>query len=194
MKVVGTQARVGAEERRRNSGVARRTVDRTAHADRDTATATASPSRRAVVVAAAAGVVALPLAKPISALADAPDAQLTNAIRDVTKGAAVREAGVKLVMPELAENGNAVALAVTVESPMTAAEHVRRIHILSEKNPVATIARFDLGPRAGRAEVKTNVRVATSQRIIALAEMSDGSFRSGAADVVVTITACLDAG
>lgn len=136
----------------------------------------------------------MPIALPITALGAAPDDQLATAIREVTKGGAVREGRVALTMPELAENGNSVALTVAVDSAMTAADHVRHIHILSEKNPIAGIARFRLGPRAGPARVQTNVRVATSQRIVALAEMSDGSFWSGAAEVVVTITACLDAG
>lgn len=151
------------------------------------------PCRRSAL----GGIVAVTLAPAASvcpAAAATPDDQLAVAIRDITKGSPVAKRGVKIAMPELAENGNSVALTVAVESPSTPAEHVRTIHILSEKNPVATIARFRLGPRAGRAEVRTNVRLATSQIVVALAEMSDGSFRSDETEVVVTITACLDAG
>lgn len=147
-------------------------------------------TRRAVL----GGCALVPIALPMAALGASPDDQLATAIREATNGAAVRQGRVALTMPELAENGNSVALTVAVDSPMTAADHVRQVHILSEKNPIAGIARFKLGSRAGRARIQTNVRVATSQRIVALAEMSDGSFWSGAAEVVVTITACLDAG
>ncbi len=128
------------------------------------------------------------------AQATSPDDPLASAIKAITKGAKVLSGRVKLVMPELAENGNSVALTVTVDSPMTTAEHVRVIHVLSEKNPVTHIARFHLGPRAGRARISTNIRLATTQIVTGLAEMSDGSFWSGTAEVVVTLAACLDGG
>jgi len=101
---------------------------------------------------------------------------------------------VALKIPELAENGNAVGMMVEVQSPMTAADHVKTIHILSEKNPLVDVVRFHLGPRAGRARVATNIRLATTQRVVALAEMSDGSLWQGDASVIVTLAACVDAG
>jgi sulfur-oxidizing protein SoxY len=110
----------------------------------------------------------------------------------VTKGATVRKGRVGLELPQLAENGNSVAMRLTVESPMTAKDHVRAIHLFSERNPVRHMATFYLGPRAARAEIVSRIRLAGSQRVVALAEMSDGSFWSGSAGVVVTISACLD--
>ena len=83
-------------------------------------------------------------------------------------------------------------LAVSVESPMTAADHVRAIHVFTEKNPQPEVVSFHLGPRAGRASVATRVRLADTQTVVAVCELSDGSFWSGRADVVVTLAACLE--
>jgi sulfur-oxidizing protein SoxY len=107
-------------------------------------------------------------------------------------GAAPREGRVKLELPQLAENGNSVPLRVSVESPMTAADHVKMIYVFSERNPVANVLRFHLGPRSGRAKVMTSIRLAGTQRITAVARMSDGSLWSGGASVVVTQAACID--
>jgi sulfur-oxidizing protein SoxY len=122
----------------------------------------------------------------------APLDQLDPAVHAVTRGATIRKGRVDLELPQLAENGNSVAMRLAVESPMTPKDHVRAIHLFSERNPVRHMATFYLGPRAGRAEVVSRIRLAGSQRVVALAEMSDGSFWSGSAGVVVTISACLD--
>ena len=110
----------------------------------------------------------------------------------VTKGEVVRRGRVKLEMPQLAENGNSVAMKVSVDSAMSAADYVKSIHLFSDRNPQRNMAVFYLGPRAGRAEIVSRVRLAGSQRVTALAEMSDGSFWSGFADVIVTLSACVD--
>jgi sulfur-oxidizing protein SoxY len=99
---------------------------------------------------------------------------------------------VKLEMPVLADNGNSVPMKVSVESPMTPQDHVKTIRLISERNPEREMAVFHLGPRAGAAEINSRVRLAGSQRVTALAEMSDGSVWSGFADVVVTLSACVD--
>ncbi len=70
-------------------------------------------------------------------------------------------------------------LTVAVESPMTAADHVKAIAVFNEKNPQPHVALFHLGPRSGRARVATRIRLANSQKLVAIAEMSDGSFWSG---------------
>jgi sulfur-oxidizing protein SoxY len=85
-----------------------------------------------------------------------------------------------------------VTMAVSVESPMTIEDHVKAIHVLNEKNPQPNVIGIHLGPRAGRATVSTRIRLADSQRIIAVAEMSDGSFWSDEAEVVVTLAACVE--
>lgn len=101
---------------------------------------------------------------------------------------------VTLDIPRLAESGNSVSVAVKVSSPMSELEHVQRIHLLSEQNPVALIGRFHLSPRSGIAEVETSIRLATTQNVRALAELSDGSLHATSAEVVVLLAACLDPG
>ena len=118
--------------------------------------------------------------------------QMEEAMRKVTGPAPVRPGKVKLDLPPLVENGNAVALTVSVESPMTAEDHVRAIHVFNEKNPQPNIASFVLGPRAGRATVSTRVRLADTQVVTAIAQMSDGSFWSAQASVIVTLAACTE--
>ncbi len=83
-------------------------------------------------------------------------------------------------------------LKLTVDSPMTAADHVKAVYVFSEKNPVSNVVRFHLGSRSGAARVQTSIRLAATQRITAIARMSDGSLWSGTADVIVTQAACLD--
>ena len=111
----------------------------------------------------------------------------------VTGGATVQPGRVKLDLPVLADTGNSVSLKVSVDSPMTAASYVKSIHIYAARNPRPNVANFYLGPRAGRAQVSTRVRLGGSQRVLAVAALSDGSFWSATADVVVTLSACYDA-
>ena len=99
---------------------------------------------------------------------------------------------VTIILPELAENGHSVPITVAVDSPMTATDRVRHIDIFSEKNPVNHVCRIRLSARSGRVKVATNIRLADGQRIIAVAEMVDGSLWSGGADIVVTQPACID--
>lgn len=113
-------------------------------------------------------------------------------LRDVTRGAAVRTGRVVVDTPTLADNGHSVPLRIAVDSPMTAADHVRRITILAERNPRPVVASYALGPHSGRAEIATRIRVADIQDIIAVAEFSDGSFWMGSAHVIVTELACLE--
>jgi sulfur-oxidizing protein SoxY len=124
--------------------------------------------------------------------ARATPATMAAAIREVVGEAEVREGKITLELPPLVENGNAVPMTVSVESPMTAAEHVKRIHVFNEKNPQPTIATFHLGPRAGKAKISTRVRLADSQTVVAIAELSDGSFWSASADMIVTLAACIE--
>jgi sulfur-oxidizing protein SoxY len=117
---------------------------------------------------------------------------MTAAVRRVVGEAALRSGRVKLDLPPLIENGNSVSMTVTVESPMTAADHVKAIHVFNEKNPQPNVISVRLGPRAGRARFSTRIRLADSQKVLAIAEMSDGSFWSEEADVVVTLPACAE--
>ena len=124
--------------------------------------------------------------------AEATPATMTAAIRTIVGEAALRTGKVKLDVPPLVENGNTVPMTVSVTSPMTAADHVVSIHVFNEKNPQPNMGNFYLGPRAGRAQISTRIRLADSQKIVAIARLSDGSFWSGTADVVVTLAACTD--
>jgi len=113
-------------------------------------------------------------------------------LRELTRGAPVRTGRVVVDTPPLADNGHSVPLRIAVDSPMTAADHVRRITILAERNPRPLVASYALGPHSGRAEIATRIRVADIQDIVAVAEMSDGSFWMGSAHVIVTELACLE--
>jgi sulfur-oxidizing protein SoxY len=116
------------------------------------------------------------------------------AIEAVTKGAPVKQGRVSLSMPALAENGLSVFTTIAVECPMTDADYVKAIHLISEKNPAPVIASFFFTPAMAEAKVSTNIRLADSQRITALAVMSDGSIWSGEKSIIVTIAACIDGG
>ena len=148
-------------------------------------------SRRELIAGSAAALALAPLAATLSPALAAPE-EMTAEIKKLVGAAAVREGRVKLTLPELTENGNSSPLGITVDSPMTAADHVKAVHIFSERNPVAYIARLGIGPRAGRAKLATSIRIAESQFITVLAEMSDGTFWSGRAETVVTMPACID--
>jgi sulfur-oxidizing protein SoxY len=153
------------------------------------------PSRREFLRAAGSVAAGLGLGSVVTVTpARATPAEMQEAIRKVVGSATVTPGKVKLDVPPLIENGNAVPLTVAVESPMTDAAHVRALHVFAEKNPQPSIASFHLGPRAGRARVATRIRLADSQTVVAICELSDGTFWSHTADVVVTLAACLEEG
>ena len=110
----------------------------------------------------------------------------------ITKGAKLVRGRVKMDLPVIADNGNAVPLKVSVASPMTVADHVKAIHLVSDRNPVRNMASFQFGPHSGRAELETRVRLAGSQNVTVIAEMSDGTFWMDHSHVQVTLSACLD--
>ena len=113
-------------------------------------------------------------------------------VRKVAGGAPVRPGRVTIDTPRLADNGHSVPFKISVASPMTAADHVRSITLLSERNPRPLMAKFMLGPKSGRATVVTRVRLNGTQRVLVIAQLSDNSFWSGTAEVEVTESACLD--
>lgn len=126
---------------------------------------------------------------PIRSLA-AP-ADMRAAIADMFGDRPLRQGGISLTMPPLAENGNSVPLAIDVDSPMTQADHVRRIAVFSPLNPLPNIVRFELGPRAGRASVSARIRLSRTQDVLVVAELSDGTLRSASAGIMVTVGACI---
>jgi len=145
-------------------------------------------SRRSLL-AGAVGILVLPL----GSVAEAAPEDMAEAMAEALgKDAPIKPGRIKIELPQLAENGNSVPLKIAVESPMSAADHVKTIYIFSERNPVPNVVRFHLGPRSGVARVQTSIRLAGTQRITAVARMSDGSLWSGGVDVIVTQAACLD--
>ena len=137
--------------------------------------------------ATAAVVVVLPFA-PASATPDS----MAEAIKKVVGNTTPTEGRVKLDVPPLVENGNSVSLVVSVDSPMTVADHVKAIHVFNEKNPQPNVFSARLGPRNGKAIVGARIKLGDSQRIVAIAETSDGKFWMAGADVIVTLAACLE--
>lgn len=124
--------------------------------------------------------------------AGATPAAVEEVLRRITGGAAPAKGRVRLDVPPLIENGNSVVLSVTVDSPMTAADHVKAIHVFAPENPLPLVVSVHLGPRAGRARFTTRIRVADSQTLLAVAQLSDGSFWSDSVAVVVTLAACTE--
>jgi len=150
--------------------------------------ASTAVDRRQGIALACAGLVSLVL-RPGRALAQLRR-PTQEAIDAIAKGRPVRPGRVTLRMPPIAENGSTVPLTVLVDSPMTAADHVRAIHILADRNPFAEVASFHLTPAMGRAELSTRIRLQETQDVLAIAELSDGSVVSGSVSVTVTIGGC----
>lgn len=152
-----------------------------------------APSRREVLKQAAglalAGGAAMAVAPGPAA---ATPAAMEAAIRKVVGAAVVTPGRVKLDLPPLVDSGNSVTVAVTVDSPMTATSFVRAIHLFNEKNPQPNVISVRLGPRAGKATLSTRLRLSDTQDVVAIAELSDGSFWSDRAAAIVTLGACLE--
>ena len=127
---------------------------------------------------------------PLTALAKKEDA--TKAIQEITGGKPIIDGKVKLVIPPLVENGNLVVLKLSVDSPMTANDYVKSVHVIAEGNPLPNIFTVHLTPRSGTANITTRVRLADSQTVWAIAQMSDGSFYQGSAETLVTLSACTE--
>ena len=129
----------------------------------------------------------------VPARAQAPPANLdwTQLYGPFTGGSTPER--VRVVTPRLADNGLSVPMSVRVDNPMTDRDHVRRVVLLSNRNPRPVIAEFELGPWSGRAEVATRVRLNGSQEVMALVQTSDGRWWRGTAEVEVTESACMDA-
>lgn len=124
--------------------------------------------------------------------AQATPAMLASAIRNLVGEAHVQVGKVRLDIPPLVENGNTVPMTVSVDHPMTPDSFVKSIHVFNEKNPQPNVANFHLAPSAGRAQVTTRIRLADTQKVVAIAKLSDGSFWSATVDVIVTLAACTE--
>ena len=147
------------------------------------------PSRREFLIGSAG--IGMASALPLES-ASATPAMLEEAIRNVIGEANLQTGKIMLEVPPLVENGNTVPVTIIVDSPMSEAEHVKAIHVFNEKNPQPHVISITLGPRAGKARIATRIKLADTQRIVGIAEMSDGSFWTGEASVIVTIAACVE--
>jgi sulfur-oxidizing protein SoxY len=147
------------------------------------------PSRREFLIGSAG--IGMASALPLES-ASATPAMLDEAIRDVIGEANLQPGKITLEVPPLVENGNTVPVTIIVDSPMSKADHVKAIHVFNEKNPQPHVISITLGPRAGKARIATRIKLADTQRIVGIAEMSDGSFWTGEANVIVTIAACVE--
>jgi sulfur-oxidizing protein SoxY len=118
-----------------------------------------------------------------------PD-ELAAALREMFGARPIARGRVELTLPRLAESGNVVPVSVSVDTPMTETDHVKAIHLLAEKNKLPRVLSVRLGPWNGKALIRTRIRLADSQQVLAVAEMSDGSLFSAVADVEVTYSSC----
>jgi sulfur-oxidizing protein SoxY len=153
-------------------------------------------SRRAVLVGGASalvvpGEISIAAAQTGDEPAE-PRPEYFEARNEILRGRTVRAGRVKLDLPRISESGNSVPLHVSVETKMTEKDHVRTIHILSEQNPFAVVGRFHFTLGGAKPDVETKIRLATTQRVHAIAEMGDGQLYEGVAETVVALAACLD--
>jgi sulfur-oxidizing protein SoxY len=146
--------------------------------------------KRRVFLASSAAVLATVVVRPVSALSQS--SVLTALVSEYAAGAVVREGRVKFSVAPLVDNGNSVPIEVSVESPMSLAEHVVGIKVFNEKNPQNDVAQFVLTPLSGRARVGTRIRLAVTQQLVAVAKMSDGSCWTHTVEVLVTIASCIE--
>jgi sulfur-oxidizing protein SoxY len=115
--------------------------------------------------------------------------QVAVLIRQLVGDATLTEGGIKLDLPVMVENGNAVNMTVSVDAPPGA---VHSLHVFAEENPLPEVLHFTFGPHAGLPVLRTRMRLATSQTVIAIAQMRDGTFRQDSVDLLVTLAACID--
>ena len=157
--------------------------------------ATAPPAmallaQRRRLLAGAGGLWLLLQTRPVLAVS-AVDT-LDKVMRHWADGKPITEGRITLDIAPLVENGNAVPISVHIDSPMTAANHVQEIIVFNEKNPQRDVVRFAFSPASGRAQADARIRLATSQQLVALARLSDGSLWSHHVDVLVTLAACIE--
>lgn len=148
--------------------------------------------RRDFLAAMAAGALPAAAQKPQAQQRFQPAQDIGPLLQKLTGGTTPERGGVEIELPQIAENGNSVPMRVRVASPMTAQDHVTAIHIIAERNPRPLVATFHMGPQSGRGEVSTRVRLAGTQKVTVLAQLSGNRFRMAQTDVLVTAAACLD--
>jgi sulfur-oxidizing protein SoxY len=142
--------------------------------------------RRRFLILAGTGLV-VPLA-PIRP-ARATPAEVAALIAQLVGEAELRDGRVKLDLPVMVENGNSVGMTVSVDAPIG---QVRSIDVFAEGNPLPHVLRVQFGPNAGAARFATRIRLATSETVIAVAKLADGSCWRDSVDLLVTLAACIE--
>ncbi len=148
---------------------------------------TAEPTRRdAMTLAAIAGLTAI--LAPRMAFADekAVAAEITKLYGDKK----LDSGKIKLDVPEIAENGLVVPVNVEIESPMTDADYVKTVHVFADGNPLPGVVTYRFTPACGKASASTRMRLAQTQNIVCVAEMSNGSLYTTKSNIKVTIGGC----
>lgn len=145
-------------------------------------------SRRAALALGAGSAALTIVGWDTSAFAAAKEA--ADEIAKFTGGKTATKAKVSIELPEIAENGNTVPLAVAIDAPMTADNYVSEILVVAEGNPNPGVATFHFTPMSGKAEASTRIRLATTQNIVVVAKTSKGEFFTGQKLVKVTIGGC----
>ena len=146
--------------------------------------------RRDVLSYTSAGILAASGISLFGSIVKADKEMTLNAIRKLSGGKALKGGLITLELPHIAENGNTVPLSIEVESPMTDPDHVKTVHIFADGNPAPEVASFHFSPANGLAKTSIRIRLAKTQSIIAVAEMSDGSIFQATSEVKVTIGGC----
>ncbi len=144
-------------------------------------------TRRLMVVRSAA--LAALLASGI-AIGDERIERARAAMKKLIGERAIEDGGITLKTPSIAENGNTVPVSVAVDAPFTADRYVKAIHLFAEENPAPEVASFFFTRASGKASASTRIRLAKTQRVIAIAEFSDGRILRTANEVKVTIGGC----
>ena len=146
--------------------------------------------KRRLFLAGGTGVVLSLVARPVAAVTQS--SVLGALVNEYAAGGVVTEGRVKFDIARLVDNGNSVPVEVIVDSPMTQLQHVVGIKIFNEKNPQNDVAQFTLSPQSGRARVATRIRLATTQQLVAVAKMNDGSCWTHTVEVLVTVSSCIE--
>jgi sulfur-oxidizing protein SoxY len=154
-------------------------------------------ARRDVLVGAGAAAMLLALGRNVQAQAPKVEpppppvpSLFEQALDEILKGAKPLTGKIALEIPEIAENGNTVPYAIAIDSPMTEADHIKAIHVLSTVNPLPHVASFGFTPLSGRASVASRMRLSKTQDVVILAELSGGKFIISRRTVKVTIGGC----
>ncbi len=147
-------------------------------------------SRRQLLVAAdrSGAVVATMTLLPGSLRAEFPT--VDEAIKSVTGDASPAEGRIELTLPQIAENGNTVPIEISVDSPMSDADYVKSVHVFADGNPNPNVATYHFTPANGAARFAARIRLAKTQNVIAVAEMSNGDLYMAKSEVKVTIGGC----